>query len=384
MKKSFKLQWLKDHKNKAFENLAFMTRKVLHRIYYNLPKYLNTKHLFPCRNFVFEITYHCNLDCQMCSYLQEIETKKEEIKKRRELTSQEIVEIVNCLPSPSNIAFTGGEPFVKKGFMKVLRACKEKRHKVTVGTNGVLLDDETFDEIIRLGVNNVGLSLDGTKEIHNSIRRRDFAYDGLIKAVKGLREKRDKWNGPIPKILVNMVVLPSNYRVLPEVIRTIKEIGADYASIEAVDGSLERSASRLKAHIHPKMSPLKRVPLIMDSDFRTYLEKGFDVARILSIPLEISPPGMTIEDMVKYYRHEFDMDDWRCDIPWTTCRISPYGDLFPCMNYKIGNVKEQSVYQLWSSEKYHVFRQLFKKDRIQPCCIGCCKLTRITPHTYTG
>ncbi|MBC8427214.1 MAG: radical SAM protein [Deltaproteobacteria bacterium] len=320
----------------------------------------------------------------MCSYLQEIETKKEEIKKRRELTSQEIVEIVNCLPSPSNIAFTGGEPFVKKGFMKVLRACKEKRHKVTVGTNGVLLDDETFDEIIRLGVNNVGLSLDGTKEIHNSIRRRDFAYDGLIKAVKGLREKRDKWNGPIPKILVNMVVLPSNYRVLPEVIRTIKEIGADYASIEAVDGSLERSASRLKAHIHPKMSPLKRVPLIMDSDFRTYLEKGFDVARILSIPLEISPPGMTIEDMVKYYRHEFDMDDWRCDIPWTTCRISPYGDLFPCMNYKIGNVKEQSVYQLWSSEKYHVFRQLFKKDRIQPCCIGCCKLTRITPHTYTG
>lgn len=347
-----------------------------HSAYYNLPKHLNSRFVFPCRNFVFEVTYKCNLNCKMCSYLQEIKIKKDEIEYRKELTSDELAGLVRKILFKSNVSFTGGEPFVKKGFLEVLRAAKKKKHKITVGTNGTLLDKATCEEIVALQIDCIGFSLDGPKEVHNGIRGRKDAFEKLFENLRILRRIRQKQNSRYPVILINAVILPDNYKVLPETIQLMQEMGADHISIEAFDASFERSASRLQDHIDPMMNPLGKVPFITKNDFRESLEKTVEAAKNLNIHLDISPPGMTVDDLVKYYRHELNPEQWRCFIPWTTCRISPYGDMFPCMNYRIGNVKNHSLYKLWSSQKYSAFRKLFKKNNIQPCCIGCCKITK--------
>jgi sulfatase maturation enzyme AslB (radical SAM superfamily) len=60
------------------------------------------------------------------------------------------------------------------------------------------------------------------------------------------------------------------------------------------------------------------------------------------------------------------------------CRISPYGDMYPCMNYRIGNVCDSSLYSLWTSERYLRFREIFRGGCVRTCYAGCCKLERRT------
>jgi len=345
-------------------------------LYYTLPRRLNTRYLFSCRNYVFEVTYACNLNCSMCCYLQEIARKQGEIQKRTELTGNEIRDIVKQLPRKSNIAFTGGEPFVKKGFIDAVREAKQRGFSVTIGTNGVLLTPGLCAALVELRVDQIGLSLDGPREIHNQVRGKPNAFDGLVNGIRTLREARDTAGTRAPRIMVNAVILPKTYELLPETIRIMKEIGADTASIEAMDGSYERSASRLRDTIDPNISPMENVPRISAAPFRECLEKTFDVANGINLPLSVSPRGMTIADLVAYYQGDFNLAAWQCFVPWETCRISPYGDLFPCMNCRIGNVRDQSLYSLWTSPRYAAFRQLFKNGKTRPCCAGCCKLAK--------
>jgi len=353
-------------------------KRFLRWIYYLLPRIAGTRFMFACRNYVFEVTYRCNLDCIMCSFLREIEHMKGEITPREELGAEELVTVVRRIPRHSNTVFTGGEPFMKKGFIELLRAAKERGHSVTVGTNGVLLSEDVCAELVALGVDRIGISIDGTAEIHNAIRRRSNAYEGAINAVRRLRAARQAAARHAPLVLVNAVILPENFRVLDEVVRVAAENGADRVSIQVVDGSYERSGSRLREIIDPELDPLPNVPLIVPADLKRALESAFATASRHNIALFSSPSGMSIDDIVAYYQRSFGVEGCRCFLPWNTCRISPYGDMYPCMNYRIGNVCDSSLYSLWTSERYLRFREIFRGGCVRTCCAGCCKLERRT------
>jgi radical SAM protein with 4Fe4S-binding SPASM domain len=87
-------------------------------------------------------------------------------------------------------------------------------------------------------------------------------------------------------------------------------------------------------------------------------------------------PGLSIDEVVRYYQGDFNLKGWNCLLPWHTMRISPYGDVYPCLNVLIGNIKEKKIQSLWNSAPYSSFRQSLKKDRIFPACVGCCKMQR--------
>jgi MoaA/NifB/PqqE/SkfB family radical SAM enzyme len=353
-----------------------LIRKYIRKIYYFLPRRLPFNYILPCRNAVVEITYRCNLNCQMCSFLREMEFKKDTIPKRIELSAQQFIEVVSAFSDGTNFAFTGGEPFVKKDFIKVVEVAKSKNCQVTIGTNGVLIDQTRAKILINLGVEQVCFSLDGPPDIHDHIRRKKGSFDSLFNNARQLRDMRDTLSSPYPRIMVNAVILPENHMVLPETMRLMKEMGADTASIEAIDGSFERSANRLNHSIDFTANPLTNVPQIPSEKLKKSLEKTFKAAEKLKLPLAVSPRGMTINDLVEYYGHHFIEKNWSCSIPWTTCRISPYGDLYPCLNYSIGNVLDIRPGKLWSSARYFKFREPFKTGYIQPACTGCCKSER--------
>jgi radical SAM protein with 4Fe4S-binding SPASM domain len=353
-----------------------IVKKVLRQAYYHIPPRLPFDFVLPCRNAVIEITYKCNLDCQMCCFLREIELKKGSIARRKELTAEQFIEVISKFPRRTNFAFTGGEPFVKRNFLEVVRACKARQCGVTIGTNGVLLDEESAKEVIDLGVEQVCFSLDGTPEMHDTIRRKQGAYESLFSNARRLRKLRESRSSVHPRIMANAVILPENHALLPEVMRLMKEMGVDMASIQAVDGSFERSASRLGASVDFGADPMPNVPRIPSEELRKSLEFTFESARKIDLPVVVAARGMTIEDLVEYYQGRFHVNNWRCTLPWSTTRISPYGDLYPCLNYSIGNVLETSPAKLWTSSRYFQFRKPFGRCDITPACAGCCKLER--------
>lgn len=136
------------------------------------------------------IAHDCNLACKYCF------AEEGEYKGKRELMSYEVGKkaldfLVDNSGSRRNLEvdFFGGEPLmnfqVVKDLVKYGRSIEEKNNKhfrFTLTTNGVLLNDEIM-EFANENMDNVVLSIDGRKEIHDMMRpfpKGDGSYDLIV------------------------------------------------------------------------------------------------------------------------------------------------------------------------------------------------------------
>jgi Fe-coproporphyrin III synthase len=347
-----------------------MPMGVLKTLYYDLPRRLFQGRALPCRNLVFELTYRCNLSCRMCSIMNEIATR-ENLRKETELDKDEILEIINQLPSGSNITFTGGEALLKKGIDEILGKTG-KKYKITIATNGAILKNHS-DLLVKAGVRAVGVSLDGPPDIHERIRNQEGLFEKVQNGLHALIEAKRTKRSPIPAVNINAVILRENYASLPQVVKIVKEIGLDSCSFQIFDPSLRRSGIAPDENLNDEESPMAYVEEIEAPTLRTCLNEVIEEGRKHHVSVAFSP-SLTADQIVSYYRRVFDLGDWRCHFPWQTIRVSPYGDVYPCLNYRIGNLREQPLKALWNSERYIGFRQTLATKSIFQACIGCCKM----------
>ncbi|MCH8157498.1 MAG: radical SAM protein, partial [Nitrospinae bacterium] len=120
----------------TFKNL----QKLLPRLYSFLPYYLNPGQAFPPVHAFFEVTYRCNLRCDMCHFLEIIEDTEKNKTYQKELSTAEVKRAIASLPRSTLITFTGGEAFMKADFMEILEYAADG-HKVHIITNGTSLSE---------------------------------------------------------------------------------------------------------------------------------------------------------------------------------------------------------------------------------------------------
>ena len=343
---------------------------VLNTLYYDLPRKLFQGRALPCRNIVFELTYRCNLSCSMCSIMNEIATR-ENLRKETELDKDEVLRIITQLSPGSNITFTGGEALLKKGIDEIIEKAG-KKYKITIATNGALLKQHA-DLLVKAGVRAVGVSLDGPPEIHERIRNQDGLFEKLKNGIESLIEAKTRMRSLFPLINVNAVILKENHASLPGVVKIVRELGLNSCTFQIFDPSLRRSGIAPDDNLNDEESPLDNVKEIETLSLRSYLNEIIAEGRKRHVSITFSPP-LTVDEIVLYYQRVFDLGLWRCHFPWQITRISPYGDVYPCLNYRIGNLREQSLNTLWNHHRYIQFRQTLAKKRIFSACIGCCKM----------
>ena len=352
-----------------------MIKEILRKVYYQLPAKLSfLGYAFPCRNIIFEVVYSCNLNCEMCPYRAEIKHTTPKGSDFKALDKDEIINLFREFPKGSNITFTGGEPFLKEGIFEILEAAV-KMHNVTIATNGTLFTDETAKRLVEWGVRLLGFSLDGPREVHNEIRKDPQAYDKLVDAVKKVNEYKKKLNTSYPRVNLNGVILKKNFNELYKNIELAKELGIKTHTFQICDPSWNRSAWRLSDEINSNEKIIEQVEPIKRDELKNALEQLVDTAKRLEVELNFMP-HLTLEEIVDYYDNKFDIKNWYCLDPWSTMRISPYGDVFPCLNFKVGNIREQRPVKLWNSAKYRKFRETLRKSILFNSCVGCCKMRK--------
>ncbi len=106
------------------------------------------------------ITDRCNFRCRYCVPCSPFETLDHEQIARYD----EILKItrIACELGITKVRITGGEPFVRKGVMSLLRELKaiEALKDISITTNGSLLTPEKIDALIKLGIKRLNFSLD--------------------------------------------------------------------------------------------------------------------------------------------------------------------------------------------------------------------------------
>lgn len=132
------------------------------------------------------VTDRCNLRCNYCMPAEGIDFAKKETL----FTIEELSELSRILVNEGidKIRITGGEPFVRKDLMVLLRNLSklEKLNDISVTTNATLIGPH-IDELKALGVRNVNVSMDAIhKETFERITRRnqyDTVYENLIRLI---------------------------------------------------------------------------------------------------------------------------------------------------------------------------------------------------------
>lgn len=168
------------------------------RIYSSPPETVN---LYP--------TFRCNLKCEMCF--------ERYTRVRYELSPGEWQEIIRGLSNfHPRLHISGGEPFLYPGIIKIIEQIKKEGLFLYITTNGTFLDDYAW-ELIRLKVDRLDISIDGTEDVHDKIRGVRGTYKQLLKGLERL--KRIKKGRHLPFIKINSIINFENPEEMKEIIK---------------------------------------------------------------------------------------------------------------------------------------------------------------------
>jgi MoaA/NifB/PqqE/SkfB family radical SAM enzyme len=141
--------------------------------------------------FVFWVTQNCNFTCDHCfNYL-------ENKKKNRDLSLEEIERISKNLGRLKYITFAGGEPFLRKDLHEVAGIFHRNNELqiLNVVTNGWFTDRVVeFAKSVLKSCPGLSLaiscSLDGPREVHDRIRKKEGSFDQVMATLGALSELR--------------------------------------------------------------------------------------------------------------------------------------------------------------------------------------------------
>ena len=105
-------------------------------------------------NITLCLTSRCNYDCIYCYNKPAIECDFPK-KKLFDVIDQALDECGTI-----HFSFTGGEPFLHPSILDAITRIRMKHRRVSVLTNGSLLNNDIIKILAKLGVENVGISID--------------------------------------------------------------------------------------------------------------------------------------------------------------------------------------------------------------------------------
>lgn len=133
------------------------------------------------------VTDRCNLRCQYCMPAQGIKI----VDRKELLTYKEMYRITRVLSElgVNKVRLTGGEPFVRKDFIKFLESLSfnDKLDEINITTNGALISTH-IAKLEALNINSINLSIDSLhKEKFAIITRRDV-FENVFDTFKKLEQ----------------------------------------------------------------------------------------------------------------------------------------------------------------------------------------------------
>lgn len=191
-------------------------------------------------NIVFDITKYCNLSCVGCCVNAKLINKENyEIYSKNDLSEFQVKEIITKISNyyleidteDVYINFGGGEPFIRKDFVEILRFTRKKfpKGKIAVDTNGTVFSEDTINSAFEY-LDVIGFSIDGLEVSHDKWRRPPSAEEGFKKTISQVQHLLRK-NNVNKKIEITSVATNDNIKELPSLARYLHSIGVENFSV---------------------------------------------------------------------------------------------------------------------------------------------------------
>jgi MoaA/NifB/PqqE/SkfB family radical SAM enzyme len=338
------------------------------------------------------ITARCNLRCDMCMQPRDGEGENDSTTVRgrqAELTVEDWCRVVDeAAPTRPAFYFTGGEPLLYKGLTTILGRVKQHGMIAALVTNGTALSRHA-EELVRIGVDNVTVSLDGPERIHDTIRGVPGTFQRAAEGIRALREARTSAGAQYPAIKANCVITAQSIPTLEETLAVARDIGIEELNFQH---PMFDTAENVALHnrVFPEtMEGAPASPQAAGEDSKRegefyegrLTEREFDqletaLRRILSdrsiLPRVQFFPPVAPNDWHDYYLDLGYPFKNLCTMPWTTMRLLADGSFEPCLHYVVGSVRDTPLWNLWNKPRARHFRRVLAKQGLFPACARCC------------
>ncbi|MBL7196576.1 MAG: radical SAM protein [Candidatus Omnitrophica bacterium] len=312
-------------------NNNFLIRK-LNSFYYPQGNYTP----LPYRVMV-EPTNICNLKCSMC-YVQQ------NLKRNHSLTLVSFQNIINQFPNIRELIFCGiGEPLLNKDLFHMIDDAKNRGIIfINLITNGESLTKDISERILKSKINRIQISIHSfNPEIFSKIRKEEaVSLEKLKENIKTLIALKNEFRSSL-EIYSNAVINKFNYHNLSDFIKNSRELG-----IDGVDFIQMTTANDNLKEIN---APLKNVA------------QDAKDARKLARKLKIKVSFLSGNYCGRCYQL------WDFIMIHADGNISPCNGIFPTENIDVGNIFNNSIEEIWNSEKYRRLRGLVVEGGLQNC-----------------
>lgn len=129
---------------------------------------------------VWNITNRCNLRCKHCYISAEDRAYSDELNTSE---AKRFIQDLAFMKIPV-LLFSGGEPLIRKDVFELGQYAREKGIRAVLSTNGTLISEEVARRIKEAGFQYVGVSIDGTREVHDNFRCRQGAFEQALTGIK--------------------------------------------------------------------------------------------------------------------------------------------------------------------------------------------------------
>ena len=345
--------------------------------------YLRNGKASPPKVISIRLSNACNMRCKMCgqprmddeSVPKDFFTKHLKLEQWQELVDQ----IARYRP---NIYLWGGEPFIYRGVLELVRYVKDKRLTCQINTNGLLLHKHPA-EVVDSGLDDLIVSIDGPAEVHDDIRGISGAFNKIRDGILQIQEIKRSRGIRKPIVRVRGTVNPYNFEYLYDLVDISKDFGADSLNFNHFWFTSQEEGEKYQ-RIMQKLFDCEATSwrgFVFEPDsldtaaLKRELEK-FD-HNDADIPITLSPyvRGSEIERYYKDLSYTFGSE--RCFAIWFKTYLMPNGDVTPCPDfpdYIAGNITEEKFMDIWNGPRYAKFRTKVKKHKILPICARCCDL----------
>ncbi len=170
----------------------------------------------------WEIGYDCNMDCKFCM------PKRNKVLRAKypQMNTEQAFGVIRQLERLGTriINFSGGEPTLREDLPLLIREAKKRNMNVFFSTNGSMLKHRAKE---LLDADMIRVSIDGPKEIHDSIRRYPGAFD---KAVDGIRALKDCGRKPMIVTAVTGLMTYDNLVYMAELAKSL-DVQIDFSMV---------------------------------------------------------------------------------------------------------------------------------------------------------
>jgi len=327
----------------------------------------------------------CNLDCSYCFFLsKEMLYPGSRFRMADELLEEYLRQLIEAhaqVPEVT-IAWQGGEPTMMglEFFHRSVELAEQylkpgQQASYTIQTNGTLLDEEWAAFFKENGFL-VGISIDGSREMHDAYRVNKGgrgSFDQVMRGLEFLREAEVEWNALTTVHARNGDHGREVYRFLRDECqaRFIQFIPIIERVEEATDGEVPWSSWRDRP-LYEQKGELVTNRSIGAEQYGRFLIEVFE--------------EWVRHDVGKVYVQLFDVTlaNWVGEPPGLcvhseTCGLAlaleHTGDLYSCDHfveprYKLGNIKEHRMLDMVASQQQRQFG-LDKRDTLPQFCLDC-------------